>query len=206
MTIGNFSPLQIIFFTALFYLLSSSGDRYAPLAVVTTVGFSSGPRIAEAVEGSIAGVITATAKIALFHGMFTWLTHTVFSANVVYLPAVLASVLAAAPFLGTYWCAVPAFLDLWLAQDRFWMAVVLLVLHVFIPSSVDAAVYAEIKSAGHPYLTGLSIAGGLYWLGLQGAVLGPLLLCFVVIMFELTLAEIKDSPTSATATTNLGGK
>lgn len=163
------------------------------------MGFSSGPRIAEAVEASIAGVITATAKIGLFHGLFTWLTHTVFGANVVYLPAVLSSVLAAAPFLGTYWCALPAFFDLWLAQDRFWTACLLIILHLFIPSSVDAAVYAEIKSAGHPYLTGLSIAGGLYWLGLQGAVLGPLLLCFVVIMFELVLAEIKDSPTPTTA-------
>lgn len=166
---------------------------------VTTVGFSSGPRIAEAIEGSIAGVITATAKIALFHGLFTWLTHTVFSANVVYLPAVMASIFAAAPFLGTYWCAVPAFFDLWLAQDRFWTAVILLSLHVFIPTSVDAAVYAEIKSAGHPYLTGLSIAGGLYWLGLQGAILGPLLLCFLVIIFQITLSELKESPSSSSA-------
>uniref|UniRef100_A0A1B0D6D9 Transmembrane protein 245 n=1 Tax=Phlebotomus papatasi TaxID=29031 RepID=A0A1B0D6D9_PHLPP len=186
---------EIVFFTALFYLLCSSEDRYSPLVFVTSLGFKSGPRIAEAIEGSIAGVITATAKIALFHGLFTWLTHTIFSVNVVYLPAVLATVLAAAPFLGTYWCAVPAFFDLWLAQDRFWIAVVLLALHFFIPSTVDAAVYADIKSSGHPYLTGLSIAGGLYWMGLQGAILGPLLLCLLVMIFDLTVSAInKESP------------
>uniref|UniRef100_A0A6B2E7D7 Uncharacterized protein n=1 Tax=Phlebotomus kandelakii TaxID=1109342 RepID=A0A6B2E7D7_9DIPT len=185
----------IVFFTALFYLLCSSEERYSPLVFVTSLGFKSGPRIAEAVEGSIAGVITATAKIAFFHGSFTWLTHTIFNVNVVYLPSVLATVLAAAPFLGTYWCAVPAFFDLWLAQDRFWVAVVLLALHFFIPSTVDAAVYADIKSSGHPYLTGLSIAGGLYWMGLQGAVLGPLLLCLLVMIFDLTVSAInKESP------------
>uniref|UniRef100_A0A1L8D908 Putative conserved plasma membrane protein n=1 Tax=Nyssomyia neivai TaxID=330878 RepID=A0A1L8D908_9DIPT len=185
----------IVFFTALFYLLCSSEDRYSPLVFVTSMGFQSAPRVAEAIEGSIAGVIAATAKIALFHGLFTWLTHTMFSVNVVYLPAVLATVLAAAPFLGTYWCAVPAFFDLWLAQDRFWMAVILLALHFFIPSTVDAVVYAEIKSSGHPYLTGLSIAGGLYWLGLQGAVIGPLLLCLLVMIFDLTVSAVnKESP------------
>ncbi|GAB0092494.1 transmembrane protein 245 [Sergentomyia squamirostris] len=193
----------IVFFTALFYLLCSSDDRYSPLVFVTSMGFKSGPRIAEAIEGSIAGVISATGKIALFHGLFTWLTHTIFSVNVIYLPSVLATILAAAPFLGSYWCALPAFFDLWLAQDRFWMAVILISLHFFIPTTVDAAVYADIKSAGHPYLTGLSIAGGLYWMGLQGAILGPLLLCLLVMIFDLMVAAInKDSPITNSASSS----
>lgn len=79
--------MQIIFLTALFYLLSNSEDKYAPLAAANYLGFSSGQRIAEAIETSISSVLFASAKLALFHGLFTWLTHTIFGARVVFLPA-----------------------------------------------------------------------------------------------------------------------
>lgn len=78
---------QIIFLTALFYLLSSSDEKYYPLAATNYLGFTSGPRIAEAIEASVSSVLIASAKLALFHGLFMWLTHTIFGARVVFLPA-----------------------------------------------------------------------------------------------------------------------
>uniref|UniRef100_A0A182NKU5 Transmembrane protein 245 n=1 Tax=Anopheles dirus TaxID=7168 RepID=A0A182NKU5_9DIPT len=182
----------IIFFTTLFYLLQSSQDRYAPTAI--TINNSWGPRIIQALEDSISSVVVATLKLALFHGLFTWLTHTVFGAHIVYLPAVLASILAAAPFLESYWCSAPAFLDLWLSQDRFWLGVILVLIHFIVPSNFNPIIHSEIKGGGHPYLTGLSIAGGMYLFGLEGALLGPLLLCLLVVLFEVTISAIRDSP------------
>lgn len=82
---------QIIFLTALFYLLSSSDEKYYPLAATSYMGFSSGPRIAGAIEASVSSVLYASAKLALFHGLFMWLTHTIFGARVVFLPAGKAS-------------------------------------------------------------------------------------------------------------------
>lgn len=203
--------LQIIFFTTLYYLLQSSQNRYAPTAI--TINNSWGPRIIQALEDSISSVVVATLKLALFHGLFTWLTHTIVGAHIVYLPAVLASILAAAPFLETYWCSVPAFLDLWLSQDRFWLGAILVLIHFIVPSNFNPIIHSEIKgymlgstrmppndnesirfSGGHPYLTGLSIAGGMYLFGLEGALLGPLLLCVLVVLFEVTMSAIRDSP------------
>lgn len=51
-------------------------------------------------------------------------------------------------------------------------------------------------SGGHTYLTGLSIAGGIYWLGIEGAILGPLLYCFLIVIFELCSTVLKESPST----------
>lgn len=54
--------------------------------------------------------------------------------------------LAAVPFLGTYWCSIPAFLDLWLIQDRFVLGIILLAIHVIFPTTfVDPAIYADVS-------------------------------------------------------------
>lgn len=155
--------------------MSSSDEKYYPLAATNYLGFTSGPRIAEAIEASVSSVLIASAKLALFHGLFMWLTHTIFGARVVFLPAgkflivfdfdlffiekfiqfiyanellflVFAGILAAVPFLGTYWCSLPAFLDLWLIQDRFVLGIILVLIHVIFPTTfVDPAIYADVS-------------------------------------------------------------
>ncbi|CAB3245661.1 unnamed protein product [Arctia plantaginis] len=111
---------------------------------------------------------------------------------------VLAAVLGAAPFLGPYLAGIPAALDVWL-QGRPMAALLLPIVQAAPMAFLDAAVYAEIKDGGHPYVTGLAIAGGIFYLGPEGAILGPLLLCCLMVVLNLSSTFLRDTPSEERA-------
>nr|CDJ83344.1 Transmembrane protein [Haemonchus contortus] len=199
----------IVFLTMVYYLLSASRERWLPiqwfsdmaeLAAIpdtpsSTAKDGKSPSVMEsdvtgAIEQAIFGVFVLSLKMAVFYGLYTYFVHSLFDLNIVFVPCLLAALFAAVPIMPPYIVAIFGFLELWLVRDELSVAIVFAVMSFAPHMYVDAAFYREVKFS-HPYVTGLSILGGMYWLGLQGAIIGPIILCSFLVLINVYMQFAK---------------
>lgn len=144
----NFVVSFFVFVTLLFYLLSNS-DRpiYRPTEWLNNTLAVAGEGLGKAVHDAVTSVFVVSLKIAAFYGVYTYVLHTIIGSNLVFLPAVIASVCAI--ILKSYWAALPGCIDLWLVQQRPVSALLLLAGQMAPVYVVDTAIYSELKGGGH---------------------------------------------------------
>jgi predicted PurR-regulated permease PerM len=144
----NFLVSFIVFVTLLFYLLSHSDQpTYSPTEWLNNTLAVGGKGLGKAVNDAVTSVFIASLKIAAFYGLYTYVLHTIVGSNLVFLPAVIASICAVT--LKSYWAALPGCLDLWLVQQRPLGALLLLLGQIAPVYVVDTAIYSEVKGGGH---------------------------------------------------------
>ena len=155
----NFLLSLIVYFTALFYLLSSSNQIYRPVELISNYSVMViGSGFANALNKAINSVFTVTFKMAAFYGLWTYLTHTVFNASIITVPVLVATFLASVPVAGQYLVALPAALELWILSERPISAMSLLLCHILPTYVVDVAIYSEVRQGIHPWITGKKLA------------------------------------------------
>ena len=198
----NFVLSVVVYFTALFYLLAS--NEYKPVELISTyTKMWVGNGFANALHKGISSVFKVTFKMASFYGLWTYLTHTVFNASIITVPVLVSTFLAAVPVAGQYPVALPAALELWVLKERPISALALLLCHVLPTYVVDVAFYSEIKQGIHPWITGLSIVGGVYYFGICGAIYGPLFLCGMYVILSVYMGWLQDIPLEQTMKENV---
>ncbi|PIC38514.1 hypothetical protein B9Z55_010507 [Caenorhabditis nigoni] len=192
----------IVFLTMVYYLLSASRTRWLPLqwasdlsAVTASDETMSTPaqhHITAAIEHAIFGVFILSAKMSVFYGLYTYFVHSLFDLNIVFVPSMAATLFAAIPIMPPYIVAIFGIVELWLVRGE-GAAALVFTLASFAPVMfADATFYKEVKGS-HPYVTGLAIIGGMYWLGLQGAIIGPIILCLCLVLVNVYLQHVKPS-------------
>jgi len=177
----------IVFLTMLYYLLAFSRSEWKPiewLTAFTPGSGGSGNAFSKSVETAISNVFVLSFKMALFYGLYMWFIHTLFALNVTFIPSIMAATFAAVPFLAPYWVCLPGAIELGLVRGEPFSAVLFFIFGFAPTMLVDTQFYKEVKGS-HPYLTGLSVVGGIYWLGLEGAFIGPILLCCMLVLMDM---------------------
>lgn len=197
----NFVVQFVVFITALYYLLLYSDHYYAPVEIMTSLLPTTVERAeyTSALFDATRGIFGASFKLSIFYSSYVWVTHTLFSLEMVFVPALLAGILSLIPVVGVYWSSVPGFLVLWLVDGRFLRALAFLLLQILPTYVIDMAVYSEIEGGWHPYITGLAVAGGMYYFGIEGAIIGPLVICilkFIVNLYESFFNNMSQNSTA----------
>eukprot|EP01134_Creolimax_fragrantissima_P003504 CFRG3504T1 len=172
-----------IFMAVFYYLLSVPGDPVTIVLGVFPLHDHTKGKVSKAVTQSIQGVFVSTAKVFTYHVLFTWLTFHLYDLDFVYMSCLLSGVFAIVPFFSSWMVAVVGALQL-LARGQTLSALWLWLMHYSLVWFVDPAIYGEIP-ASHPYVTGMSIVMGLSRWNLQGALIGPIIVCIPVIMYQL---------------------
>uniref|UniRef100_A0A1I7VM90 Transmembrane protein n=1 Tax=Loa loa TaxID=7209 RepID=A0A1I7VM90_LOALO len=182
----NFFIEITVFLTTLYYLLASSQDIWLPTKWLSdtlppshdTTG-SARLYIIPAIEKAISGVFVLSAKMSLFYEQILDISNE----NSVEFQ-LLAAVFASVPVIAPCFVCIFGFLELYLAEHETAAALLFLLTSLAPKVFADTAFYNELRGS-HPYVTGLAIIGGIYWLGLQGAIIGPILLCSMIVLLNV---------------------
>ncbi|KAI6176553.1 hypothetical protein M3Y97_00810500 [Aphelenchoides bicaudatus] len=185
----NFFIILIVFLTVAFYLLVNSTGTFLPIRWIEDFAPSiqarnSHIKIGHAVENAISSVFILTAKMSIFYFLYTYFVHSLFGLTIVFIPSVLSSIFASVPLVPTYSVSIFGLIELYLIKEETFAALVFLIANFTPLFTVDGAFYSEIKHC-HPYLIGLSIVGGIYSMGIEGAVIGPIILCILIVLFNV---------------------
>jgi len=188
----QFGMQSVLFLSLLFGLLSANDD---PLnGVIKVLPFPPGARhrAAAVLNRSLGGVFVTLVKLALVHGLFTWVTFRIFDAPLVYTSSAISTAFALLPFFPQYTVAIPPLLAL-ATQGRAVAGCILLLMHISAANFFEDRILEE--AGGNSYLMSLSLFGGMwafYPNSVMGCLLGPIFLSLLYAFGALHVELMSD--------------
>ena len=194
--VGIVFDLVIVLFICFFLLID--GEKFLKeIKLLSPLEVSHHERIVHQLEKTLKATLKGSIIVALAQGLLGGLGFWIFDIPMAAFWGVCMVFSSVIPLVGTALIWIPAALYLALTSS-FWMAIGLALWGTLIISGADNVLRPMLLKGEahlHPLLTFLSILGGLIYFGFLGFILGPIVLSFLMTLFEIYKKEfLSETP------------
>ena len=180
-----------VFITTLFILLQSKVGVYNYTAVMFHF-LDPSNKLYSAVHGALRAILYSAAKMAVFHGLYTWFMFSLFAFRVTCIPTVTAFILGLLPVISPVF-VVGIVIPPWLYySDEPFMAGVVTVINLLVWWFVGPAIYAEIPDSS-PWMTTFAVGFGISLFGVRGVIMGPAIAVIPFALYRLAVTNLQTN-------------
>lgn len=169
--------------TCLFYLLRAEKDVFSLLIDLLPAQHDVKEKAVAKLRVVVSEIFFLPINIALYHAGLTLVIFVVSGAEYYNFASLLSFVFSAVPVIPAGVVSLPWFLA-YLFKGHIVWSICFFGLHFYLSTVLASQLYDTQIEIAPPYITGLSVAMGLSVFGLKGILLGPLLVCSMLLAYQ----------------------
>ncbi|ANQ09185.1 Uncharacterized protein PCOAH_00035300 [Plasmodium coatneyi] len=181
----------IIFFTALYYLISS---RKSALSYVNDILLVVDPSsiFFYNITMNLKAIIKCTLKRVYFYTLYIWLVFSFFEFPIIYVPTLGCIILSLIPIISPEIVILVIVVHLWIIQKRKIVSSLLFAINFFVYLYFTTSIYTEIPHT-HAWLVSLSLFLSISTFGSKGLILGPLIGSIPLILHQIAINKNRST-------------
>jgi len=175
-----------VFLFTFFFVIRDSEDLKKYISALSPFSKITEVKFLRELRGITNAIVFGQVLVGILQGLAVGVVFFIFGVPKALILTILASILSIIPILGSWLVWVPVAIYL-LSVDQIFKGIFLLIYGLFFISSIDNVIRPYILSKRSNLPIALSVIGtigGLYFFGISGLILGPLILAYVLIIIE----------------------